>query len=74
MLVRNEGLRWPMCSRRLMFNWSGSSELLFLLCFIASWILLVASVMLYYCILCVALLMDLCVLCVACVTVFVNVW
>ena len=47
-------------------------RLLFLLCFIASWTRVVASVMLYPCICCVALLIDLVVLCVACLTVFVN--
>ena len=49
-----------------MFIVSGPCELLFLLCFIASWTRVVVSVMLYPCILCVALLMDLFVLCVAC--------
>ena len=42
-----------------MFSLSGPCELLFLLCFIASWTRVVVSVMLYPCILCVALLMDL---------------
>ena len=37
MLVRNASLRGPMYFRCLMFNLSGSCELLFLLCFIASW-------------------------------------
>ena len=37
MLVRNESTRGPMCFRCLMFNLSGPCELLFLLCFIASW-------------------------------------
>ena len=37
MLVRNASPRWPMCFRCLMFNLSGPCELLFLLCFIASW-------------------------------------
>ena len=55
-----------------MFSLSGPCELLFLLCFIASWTSVVVSVRLYPCILCVALLMDLFVLCVACLTVFVN--
>ena len=55
-----------------MFTLSGPCQLLFLLCFIASWTRVVVSVMLYPCILCVALLMDLFVLCVACLTVFVN--
>ena len=55
-----------------MFNLSGPYELLFLLCFIASWTREVASVMLYPCMLCVAQLMCLFVLCVACLTAFVN--
>ena len=37
MLVRNASLRGYMCFRCLMFNLSGSCELLFSLCFIASW-------------------------------------
>ena len=37
-----------------MFNLSGPYELLFLLCFIASWTREVVSVMLYPCMLCVA--------------------
>ena len=37
MLVRNASPRGPMCFRCLMFNLSGPYELLFLLCFIASW-------------------------------------
>ena len=37
MLVRNASPRGPMCFRCLMFNLSGPGELLFLLCFIASW-------------------------------------
>ena len=37
MLVRNASPRGPMCFRCLMFNLSGPCELLFLLCFIASW-------------------------------------
>ena len=37
MLMRNASPREPMCFRCLMFNLSGSYELLFLLCFIASW-------------------------------------
>ena len=49
-----------------MLSLSGPCELLFLLCFIASWTSVVVSVMLYPCMLCVALLMDLFVLCVAC--------
>ena len=37
MIVRNASPREPMCFRCRMFNWSGPCELLFLLCFIASW-------------------------------------
>ena len=37
MLVSNASPRGPMCFRCLMFNLSGPCELLFLLCFIASW-------------------------------------
>ena len=37
MLVRNASPRGPMCFRFLIFNLSGPCELLFLLCFIASW-------------------------------------
>ena len=59
MLVRNASPRGPLCFRYLML---GPCELLFLLCFIASWTRVVVSVMLYPCILCVAPLMDLFVL------------
>ena len=45
--------------RCLMFNLSGPCELLFLLCFIASWTWVVVSVILYPCILCVDLLVYL---------------
>ena len=58
--------------RCLIFNLSGPCELIFLLCFIASWTCEVVSVMLCPCMLCVALLMCLFVLYVACLTVFVN--
>ena len=58
--------------RCLIFNLSGPCELLFLLCFIASWTCEVVSVMLYPCMLRLALLMYLFVLCVARLTVFVN--
>ena len=37
MIVRNASPKGPMCFRCPMFNLSGSCELLFLLCFIASW-------------------------------------
>ena len=44
----------------IMFNLSGPCELLFLLCFIASWTRVVVSVMLYPCSLCVVLLVLVC--------------
>ena len=72
MLVRNTSPRRPMCFRCLMFILSGPCELLFLLCFIASWTCVVVSVMSYPCILCVDLIVYLFVLCVACLTGFVN--
>ena len=37
MLMRNGSPKVPMCFRCLMFSLSGPCELLFLLCFIASW-------------------------------------
>ena len=55
-----------------MFSLSGHCELLFLLCFIASWAWEVVSVVLYPCMVCVALLMCLFLLCGAGLTVFVN--
>ena len=55
-----------MCFRCLMFSLSGSCELLFLLCFITSWIYVVMSMVLYPCIVCFALVRDPLVLCVAC--------
>ena len=58
-LVRNAISRGPMCVRCLIFSLSGPCELLFLLCFIASWTWEVVSVMLYHCMFCVALSMDL---------------
>ena len=70
--MRNACPRGPLWFMCLMFSLSGPCELLFLLCFIASWTRVVVSVMLYHCILCVALLMDLFFLCGACLTVFVN--
>ena len=36
-LVRNASPIGPMCCRYLIFSLSGHCELLFLLCFIASW-------------------------------------
>ena len=49
-------------------------EMLFLICFIASWTWVVVSVMLYPCIFCVARSMDRLGLCVACLTVCVNLY
>ena len=37
MLVRNASPRGPVCFSCMMFNLSGPCELLFLVCFIASW-------------------------------------
>ena len=72
MLVRNANPRGHMCFMCLIFNLSGPCELLFSLCFLASWTWDVVSVMLYPCSLCVALLIYMFVLCVACLTGFVN--
>ena len=64
MLVRNASPRGHMC-----LVCQGLCELLFSLCFIASWTRVVVSEMLYPCILCVAMSMDLFVLCVACLCI-----
>ena len=45
MLMRNASPKGAMCFRCLMFNLSGPCELLFFLCFIASWTWVVVSVM-----------------------------
>ena len=66
MLVRNASQRVLMCFRRRMFSLLGPCELLFLLCFIASWTWVMVNVMLYPCDSCVALFMDLFILWVAC--------
>ena len=55
-----------------MLTLSGPVDLLFLLCFIASWTCVVVSVMLVVCSLSVFLSMCLFVLCVLCMTVLVN--
>ena len=73
-LVRNASPRGPMGFRCLLFSLPGPCELLFLLCYIASWTCEVVSVMLYPCMFRVSLSIDVFVLCVACLTVFVNVW
>ena len=63
-LVRNASPRGPMCFRWLIFNLSGPCELLFLLCFIASWTREVVSVMLYPCILvCCSVNVSVCFVC-----------
>ena len=49
MLVRNARSRGPMCFRCLIFSLSGPCELVFWLCFLASWALIVMNVMLYLC-------------------------
>ena len=65
-LVRNACPRGPTCFRCIIFSLSGSCELLFSHCFIASWIRVEVSVMSYPC-----MSMDLFVWCVAHLTVFV---
>ena len=62
MLVRYASPSGPVCP----------VELLFLLCFIATWTCVVVSVMLVVCSLNVFLYMCLFVLCVLCLTVLVN--
>ena len=52
MLVRYASPSGPMCLRCLMLTLSGPVELLFLLCFIATWTCVVASVMLVVCSVC----------------------
>ena len=72
MLVRYASPSGPMCSRCLMLTLSGHVELLFLLCFIATWTCVVVSVMLVVCSLSVFPSMCLFVVCVLCLTVLVN--
>ena len=72
MLVRYAIPSCPMCLRCLMLTLSGPAKLLFLLCFIAAWTCVVASVMIVVCSLYVFLSMCLFVLCVLCLTVLVN--
>ena len=70
MLVRNASPRWSMCFRYLMFNLSGPCQLLFLLCFTASWTSVVVSVTLYPCIfLCCSVNGS---VCLVCLIMFVN--
>ena len=63
MFVRNWSLRKPICFRCLLFSLSGHCELLFSLCFIASWTTFVVSVMVYPCILCVTVNGSVCLVC-----------
>ena len=63
MLVRYASPSGPMCLRCLMLTLSGPVELLFLLCFIATWTCAVVSVMLVVCSLSVFLSMCLFFLC-----------
>ena len=72
MSVRYASPRGPMCLGCLMLTLSGPVELLFLLCFIATWTCVVVSVMLVVCSFSVFLSMCLFVLCVLCLTVLVN--
>ena len=72
MLMRYASPSGPMCLRCPMLTLSGPVELLFLLCFIATWTCTVVSVMLVVCSLSVFLSMCLFVLCVLCLTVLVN--
>ena len=72
MLVRYASPSGPMCMRCLMLTLSSPVELLFLLCFIATWTCVVVSVMLVDCSLSVDLSMCLFVLCALCLTVLVN--
>ena len=72
MLVRYASPSGPMYFRCLMLTLSGPVELLFLLCFNATWTCDVVSVMLVVCSLSVFLSMCLFVLCVLCLTVLVN--
>ena len=62
MLVKNASPRRPMCFWCRIFSLRRPCELLFLICFIASWTGVVTSVMLYPCMFCVVLSMDLFVL------------
>ena len=72
MLVRYASPNCPMSLRCLMLTLSYPVELFALLCFIATWTCVVASVMLVVCSLSVFLSMSLFVLCVLCLTVLVN--
>ena len=72
MLVMYASPSGPMCLTCLMLTLSSHVELLFLICFIATWTCVVVSVMLVVCCLSVFLSMCLFVLCVLCLTVLVN--
>ena len=62
----------PMFLMCLMLTLSGHVELLFLLCFIATWTCIVVSDVLVFCLFSVFQSMCLFVLCVLCLTVLVN--
>ena len=72
MLVRYASPNSPMCFMSLMWTLSFTVELLFLICFIASWTCIVVSVIIVVCSFCVYLAMCLFVLYVLCLTVLVN--
>ena len=72
MLVRYASPSGSMDLGCLMLTLSGPVELLFLLCFTATWTCVVVSVMLVVCSWSVFLSMCLFVLCVFCLTVLVN--
>ena len=72
MLVRYASPSGPMCLRCLMLTLSGPVELLFMLCFIATWTCVAVGVMLVVCSLSVFLAMCLFVLYVLCLTLLVN--
>ena len=71
-LVRYASPSGPMCLKCLMLTLSAPVELLFLLCFIAAWTCVVASIRLVVCSLSVSLSMCLFLLCVLCLTVLVT--
>ena len=72
MVVRYASPSGPMCLRCLMLTLSRPVELLFLLCFLATWTCVVVSVILVVCSSSVFLSICLFVLCVLCLTVLVN--
>ena len=62
MLIRYASPSGPMCLRCLMLTLSGTVELLFLRCFIATWTCVVVSVMLVVCS-CVPIYVSVCYVC-----------